>query len=391
MKLINQLREESENLVEFAGNDTAKLATLVRMGLFDPSKLTLLKRALAKDNTKMTRAEKDTLLDLLDRLLEVVTHDAGTFNKVKNDVMKEETLTEDFKATKPAGDIDITKIPAIVIMHRRAIRVFPDGQKVALYWADRIGKYISVPFSSIGLSEAAKLSQDDLDKNPRLAQAIADAEVKNPPPAPKPEPTVEPEQRKKVVPKNTPYKYLRQQGMGRLASLAGAAGTAIHNKITGKTMGVKENFLEKVKRPLLEDDSSPFAYNRPKQEKAIQNTVKGNAPRRKDNVIDPYEDQDSALHSQQQAISRRANRNFASGKPMAEGVMADLKSFIDSDKSTMDLAIHNSSVSVSKAMARKLIDLHEGMNKVNQAKMETMLMEDTDSFYSLVNFALKSV
>jgi hypothetical protein len=50
-------------------------------------------------------------------------------------------------------DLDINQIPPIIIMKRRAIRVFPDGQKVALYWADRINKYISVPFQSIGISE----------------------------------------------------------------------------------------------------------------------------------------------------------------------------------------------------------------------------------------------
>ena len=143
MKTLEQLRTDSEILLEQnALSDNNKLLTLVRSGLFDSNKLTLLKRALAKDNDKMTRVERNALLDLLDRLITVVTTDKSVYNKVRQDVM-----TEDSKV-----DIDINQIPPILILKRRAIRVFPDGQKVALYWADRINKYISVPYQSTGIS-----------------------------------------------------------------------------------------------------------------------------------------------------------------------------------------------------------------------------------------------
>ena len=143
MKTLEQLRTDSEILLEQnALSDNNKLLTLVRSGLFDSNKLTLLKRALAKDNDKMTRVERNALLDLLDRLITVVTTDKSVYNKVRQDVM-----TEDSKV-----DIDINQIPPILILKRRAIRVFPDGQKVALYWADRINKYISVPYQSTVIS-----------------------------------------------------------------------------------------------------------------------------------------------------------------------------------------------------------------------------------------------
>ena len=234
MKSIKQIRELqvqlSEN-VESAG-DVRKLTTLVRAGLFDPNKLTMLKRALNKDNVKMTRAERDALLELLDRLLTVVMANQSTFMKVKQSIQEELspehdgefsmarsdlktaissaqrildklngegkleawlqskiTLASDYlssaanyvdsgeaelkeeyeeydiesldEATRT--DVDINQIPPIIIMKRRAIRVFPDGQKVALYWADRINKYISVPFQSIGISEAKEDDDSDIE------------------------------------------------------------------------------------------------------------------------------------------------------------------------------------------------------------------------------------
>ena len=240
MKNIKQIRENqislSENVESSA--DVRKLSMLVRAGLFDPNKLTMLKRALNKDNVKMTRAERDALLELLDRLLTTVMANQGTFMKVKQSIQEELspeqdgefsmarsdlktsissaqrildklngegkleawlqskiTLASDYLSSAAnyvdsgeAGlkeeyeeydienldegskvDVDINQIPSLIIMKRRAIRVFPDGQKVALYWADRINKYISVPFQSIGISEETlgeakktKKSKDDL-------------------------------------------------------------------------------------------------------------------------------------------------------------------------------------------------------------------------------------
>lgn len=174
MKSIKQIRELevqlSEN-VESSG-DVRKLTALVRAGLFDSNKLTMLKRALNKENVKMTRVEREALLELLDRLLTVVLANQGTFQKVKQSIQEEvEEPTEEELNEASKVDLDINQIPPIIILKRRAIRVFPDGQKVALYWADRINKYISVPYQSIGISEEVldekknkNTSNDTVDK-----------------------------------------------------------------------------------------------------------------------------------------------------------------------------------------------------------------------------------
>ena len=188
MKSLAQIRKTSEDvLLENTDNtDIKKLTTLVRSGLFDPAKLMLLKRALAKDNMKMTKAERQVLLDLLDKLLNLVTNDRQMFGRTRSLVREEDENGEfedipinEVTALPAVGErgigpgalarsiananrsnrgnvkvgVDTNQIPALIVLKRRAIRVFPDGQKVALYWADRINKYISVPFQSIGISE----------------------------------------------------------------------------------------------------------------------------------------------------------------------------------------------------------------------------------------------
>lgn len=36
--------------------------------------------------------------------------------------------------------------PAVLLMRRKAIRLFPNGERVALYYVDKINKYVTVPY-----------------------------------------------------------------------------------------------------------------------------------------------------------------------------------------------------------------------------------------------------
>jgi hypothetical protein len=124
---------------ELRENTEDKLDVLVESGLFEVNRMSLLRRALDEGNEKMSRVERNALLESFHRLLD---HVASNNNP--------DIMNEDFKKTK---NIDINEMPALLILKRRAIRVFPDGQKVALYWADRINRYVTVPFEGVGLSE----------------------------------------------------------------------------------------------------------------------------------------------------------------------------------------------------------------------------------------------
>lgn len=38
--------------------------------------------------------------------------------------------------------------PAVLIMRRKSVRQFPNGQRVALYYVDKINKYVTVPYTA---------------------------------------------------------------------------------------------------------------------------------------------------------------------------------------------------------------------------------------------------
>ena len=38
--------------------------------------------------------------------------------------------------------------PTILIMRRKSIRLFPNGQRVAMYYVDKINKYVTIPYTA---------------------------------------------------------------------------------------------------------------------------------------------------------------------------------------------------------------------------------------------------
>ena len=153
MKKIGHIRENYDLIIEKDEADTRKLTSLVRAGLFDQSKLPLLKRALQKDPSKLTMAERKALLDLLDSLMSEVLHSNQVYSKVKQSVMSDKDLREelanlvspiDGKQDRPlSSKIDL---PYMLIMRRKAVRVYPGNQKVGLYYIEALDRYITVPF-----------------------------------------------------------------------------------------------------------------------------------------------------------------------------------------------------------------------------------------------------
>ncbi len=143
MKTLKEIRGE----FTLSEAEDKKLTSLIRAGLFDTSKLPILRRALSKDNTKMTPAERNSLLDLLDTLIDHVLGDKNIYTKLRSNVMHE--------SYEVSGDL-----PQVLILKRKSIRVFPDGQRVALYWADKLKTYVSVPYSSVGVGYSPTVSED---------------------------------------------------------------------------------------------------------------------------------------------------------------------------------------------------------------------------------------
>jgi len=68
--------------------------------------------------------------------------------KIHNRTQKLKTLKQFMsEAKKPsANPMDP---PTVLIMKRKSVRQFPDGQRVALYYVDKLDKYVTVPYTAM--------------------------------------------------------------------------------------------------------------------------------------------------------------------------------------------------------------------------------------------------
>jgi hypothetical protein len=50
------------------------------------------------------------------------------------------------EAKKPSKQMDP---PAVLLMKRKSVRQFSDGQRVALYYVEKLDKYVTVPYNAM--------------------------------------------------------------------------------------------------------------------------------------------------------------------------------------------------------------------------------------------------
>jgi hypothetical protein len=181
MNNIKQIREQFDLITEKEEKEDRKLSALVRAGLYDAKKLPALKRALDKSADKITSQEKRMLINLLDSLISQVVSDEQVYRKVRQNVhtvseAKMDTYSKFDPRYKPGWPTD-KEMPSVLILKRKAIRVYPDNQKVALYYSQALDKYVTIPYNDIqvGLNEAKKPKDEEEDNKKKRRVATSNS------------------------------------------------------------------------------------------------------------------------------------------------------------------------------------------------------------------------
>lgn len=78
--------------------------------------------------------------------------------KTLKDFVEDTQLDEKIKVS-PKKQIDP---PNILLMRRHSIRQFANGQKVALYYVDKINKLVTIPYSDMVWGEETEIIQDNI-------------------------------------------------------------------------------------------------------------------------------------------------------------------------------------------------------------------------------------
>jgi len=150
MKSIKNIREDI--VVEEEKSDYSKFDTLVRAGLANKAQLQRIHKILDKmqePNPQFSSADRAIVVNIFNRMVDVLSNNKQVFSLARKAVKEEEEI-ENSISTESIDEAYARPVdpPPVLVLKRKAIRVFPNRTRVALYFNDKIGRYFSVPYST---------------------------------------------------------------------------------------------------------------------------------------------------------------------------------------------------------------------------------------------------
>lgn len=134
---------EFKSIVEEEKSDYSKFDALIRAGLANKAQLSRIHKILDKmgeERPVFNNADREIMRNLFNRMVDLVSS-KQVFTKTKQAIREEVELNE--------GPMDTPLVPdppVILVIKRKAVRLYPDGTRIALYWSDKIKRVFSLPY-----------------------------------------------------------------------------------------------------------------------------------------------------------------------------------------------------------------------------------------------------
>jgi hypothetical protein len=138
---------EFKSIVEEEKQDYSKFDALVRAGLANKAQLARIHKILDKmseERPQFNNADREIMRNLFNRMVDLISNNKQIFGKARQAVREE---LEEARADNVGSAFPLVpEPPAVLVVKRKAVRLYPDGTRVALYWSDKLKKYFSVPY-----------------------------------------------------------------------------------------------------------------------------------------------------------------------------------------------------------------------------------------------------
>lgn len=139
---MKQIKEFT--IVEEEKSDYTKFDSLVRAGLANKAQLQRMHKILdrmSEEKPNFSQADRAIIQNIFTKMVNLITSNPQIFNQARRAVREEVEAviveTKDFKDPPP-----------VLLLKRKAIRLYDNDAKVALYYNDKLDKYFSIPFGS---------------------------------------------------------------------------------------------------------------------------------------------------------------------------------------------------------------------------------------------------
>lgn len=369
MKTVKQvLMKEHELTLE---SDTQILESLVRLGLLEQGRANLVRRALYTNTSQMTMAEKKSMVSLMETLIAHVIHE------------KKDHLSA-YNPKRAPGYPSEKDIPVVLVLKRKAIRVYPDNQKIALYYTQALDKYISIPFGPKADELGIHMNEETKEEMIKIRFEMKESH----------EPELrEPAPRISFMNKLNTIRKSREESVDESSIISRGAAAVIDkvkqawsgkenpgrrganrrgaNRRGDKSGGGFEDSGASTVNDLFKPTQSNFNFG--KLEPPVSGGPGASSAFQK---INP----DNSLTRADVMAARRQN----------ESTNIDIiKDIVSNNLEEASVSFGDKSISINNRTANKIVQIHESLNKTNQKKFENMLNESAATFRKAINFVVK--
>jgi len=130
-------------ITEEEKKDYSKFDALVRAGLANKAQVQRIHKILDKmgeDKPNFSPADRAIMQNLFNRMVDLISNNKQIYSKAKQAVREE---------LEEATSVPLVPMPPIImVIKRKAVRLYPDGTRIALYYSDKMKRYFSVPFGT---------------------------------------------------------------------------------------------------------------------------------------------------------------------------------------------------------------------------------------------------
>jgi transcription antitermination factor NusG len=182
--------QEFKRVVEEEKQDFSKFDALVRAGLGNKAQIQRMHQILAKmeeERPNFSQADRSIIQNIFMKMVDLITNNPQIHRQARKSVKESIVDTSDFKLSASGKKVRAHRIkfddpeevkeeivldesiakdpPFILILKRKAIRLYPNGMKVAVYHNDRLDKDFAIPFTQddAGMIQAEQIELDTGD------------------------------------------------------------------------------------------------------------------------------------------------------------------------------------------------------------------------------------
>jgi hypothetical protein len=134
-----------KSITEEEKKDYSKFDALVRAGLANKAQMQRIHKILDKmgdERPTFNPADRAIMQNLFNKMVDLISNNKQIYTKARQAVREE--LEEGTRMNAPLVPIP----PIILVIKRKAVRLYPDGTRVALYWSDKMKRYFSITFGT---------------------------------------------------------------------------------------------------------------------------------------------------------------------------------------------------------------------------------------------------